>query len=283
MPEHPYFSLMKISLNFKKLLINNLKMEKMRAFEVIGSIAILQHKASKRELKKTAENILKTHKNIKTILAKKERVKGRLRTRKLSFIAGIKTKETIHKENNCLMKLNAETCYFSPRLANERQEIASQIKKKEKILVMFAGIAPYSVVIAKKQPSSEVYSIELGRECSKYAEQNVKLNKLNNLRVIQGDVKKIIPKIREKIKFDRIVMPRPQLKETFLKEAFAVSKHNTILYYYDFADEEEIQNITKKIEKEAKRAKKKIKILRINKAGNIAPYRYRIRVDFKVI
>jgi tRNA (guanine37-N1)-methyltransferase len=258
-------------------------MEKMRAFEVIGSIAILQHNASKENLKKIANEILKTQKNVKTVLAKKDRVKGRLRTRKLDFISGIKTKETIHKENNCIMKLNVETCYFSPRLSNERQEIASQIKKKEKVLVMFGGIAPFSIVIAKKQPSSEVYSIELGRECSRYAEENAKLNKLNNIRIIQGDVKRIIPKLKGKIRFDRIVMPRPQLKETFLKEAFAVSKKGAIINYYDFADEDEIKGIRKKIEKEAKKSKRKIKIIKINKAGNIAPYRFRVRIDFKVI
>jgi len=258
-------------------------MKNMRAFEVIGSIAILQHDASRKELKKIANEILKTQKNVKTVLAKKDRVKGRLRTRKLDFIAGIKTKETIHRENNCVMKLNAETCYFSPRLSNERQEVASQVRKKERVLVMFGGIAPFSIVIAKKQPSSEVYSIELGKECSRYAEENAKLNKLNNIKIIQGDVKKIIPKLKGKIRFDRIVMPRPQLKDTFLKEAFQAAKKGAIINYYDFADEEKIKGIPKIIEAEAKKAKKKIKIIKIKKAGNIAPYRFRVRIDFKVL
>lgn len=257
-------------------------MQNIRAFEVIGSIAILQHKASTKELKKVADEILKTQKNVRTVLAKKEKVKGRLRTRKLQFVAGIKTKEAIHKENNCIMKLNVESCYFSPRLSNERQEIASQVNPAEKVLVMFAGISPFSIVIAKKQPSCLLCSIELGRECCKYAEENARLNNLENIRILQGDVKKIIPKLKG-IKFDRIVMPRPQLKDTFLKEAFLVSKRGTIIHYYDFADEEEIEKIPRTIQKEAKKAKKKIRILKIKKAGNIAPYKYRIRTDFKVL
>ena len=39
----------------------------------------------------------------------------------------------------------------------------------------------------------------------------------------------------------------------------------------------------KKIEEEAKKARKKIKILDIKKAGEIAPYKYRWRVDLRVL
>lgn len=256
-------------------------MDNIRSFEVIGSIAILQHKASKEVIKKIANDILKTQKNVRTVFAKKDKVKGRLRTRKLDFIAGIKTKETVHRENGCFMKLNVETCYFSPRLSNERLEVASFVKGKEKVLVLFAGVSPFAVVIAKKNPTSQVYSVELGKECSKYAEENAKLNKLNNLNILQGDVKRIVPKL--KMKFDRIVMPRPQLKDTFLKEAFSVAKKGTIIHYHDFVDEEDIPDVFGRIEKEAKKLRKKVKMIRVKKIGNIAPYRYRVRVDFKII
>ena len=47
------------------------------------------------------------------------------------------------------------------------------------------------------------------------------LNKLENVEVVQGDVKRVIPLLaRGRMKFDRIVMARPQLKETFLEDAF---------------------------------------------------------------
>ncbi|MFH1248565.1 MAG: methyltransferase domain-containing protein [archaeon] len=256
----------------------------MRAFEIIGSIAILQHDASKEELNEFAQDILNSQKNVKTVLAKKERIKGRLRTRKLVYICGEKTKETIHRENGCLIKLNVETCYFSPRMSNERQEVASFVKGKESVLVLFAGVSPFAVVIAKKNPSCFVCSIELGRECCKYGVENVRLNKLKNMQVLQGDVKRIVPKLAKmKMKFDRIIMARPQLKDTFLKEAFSVCKKGTIIHYHDFVGEKDIQEVFGKIEKEANKLKKKIKMIRVKKIGNIAPYRYRVRVDFKVV
>jgi len=252
----------------------------MVSYDVIGSIAILKLNNEKnKEKKKIAGKLLKEHKNIKTILEKIEKVKGRLRTYKTKYLAGIKTKETIHRESGCRFKLDVEKTYFSPRLSNERLEIAGKIKRKDKVLVMFAGVAPYSIVIAKVS-GAKVVSLELNRIASKYAEENVKLNKLQGkVEVVQGDVKRIIPKLKKK--FDVIVMPRPQLKESFLKEAFKVSKKGSRIFYYDFGDD--VASILEKIYKESKKLRKKIIVEKVKRAGDIAPFKYRWRVDFKVI
>ena len=83
--------------------------------------------------------------------------------------------------------------------------------------------------------------------------------------------------------FDVIVMPRPQLKETFLREAFLLSKKGTKIFYYDFCKADEIPLVANKINSEAKKYGKRIKILKIKKAGEIAPYKYRIRIDFSIL
>ena len=56
-----------------------------------------------------------------------------------------------------------------------------------------------------------------------------------------------------------------------------------LIFYYDFCPETEIDSIVKKIKDEASKARKKIKITQIKKAGEIAPYKFRFRVDFKII
>ena len=61
-----------------------------------------------------------------------------------------------------------------------------------------------------------------------------------------------------------------------------LSKKGTRIYYYDFCKVDEIKDIKEKILREAKKHKKKIKILNIKPAGEIAPYTIRIRVDFQV-
>ena len=251
----------------------------MAQYDIIGSVVVLkQNKLKKKEKLKLAKELLKRP-SIKTVVEKKDKIKGRLRTFKTKFIAGEKNLEVLHKENSCKFRLNVESCYFSPRLSGERKEIASLVKKKDRVLVMFAGVGPFSVLIAKKV--KEVVAIELSKACSKYAGVNVKLNKLNNLEVIQGDVKK---KINKKFgKFSVIVMPRPNLKESFLKEAFSVSKKGTKIYYYCFGHVDELGNLIKEVHEKAKESKKKIKILKIKKAGDIAPYKFRYRVDVEVM
>ena len=147
---------------------------------------------------------------------------------------------------------------------------------------MFAGVAPFSIVIAKLAKPKIVYSVEINRAASKFAEENVRINKAWNVEVIQGDVKKVMHKfVKQKLKFSRIVMARPQLKESFLKWAFMVIKKGGIINYYGFAKSpDEVVNV---IKDEAKKSKKKIKINLVKRAGNIAPYRYRWRVDMRVI
>lgn len=252
-----------------------------KGYDVIGRIAILKFKEGEKlkERKEIAKRLLETHGNILTVLEKMEKVKGRLRTIKTRFLAGQKTLETLHKENNCIFKLNVETCYFSPRLSNERLEVAKKIKSSDKVLVMFAGVGPYSIVIAKLAKPKKVVSIELGKSCCSYAKENVKLNKLSNLKIIQGDVKKKVPKLKEK--FEKIIMPRPQLKDTFLKEAFQVSKKGTEIIYYDFG--KDLDEILEKINRDSTKYKKRVKIEKIKKAGDIAPYKYRWRIDLKVL
>ena len=252
-----------------------------RAFDIIGRIAIVEiPKPLRKKEKLIASTLLKNNPGIRTVLEKSDRFKGRLRTRKLRFIDGVKTKEADYAENGCRFIFNVETSYFSPRLSSDRLEIAKQVKKNERVLVMFSGVAPYPIVIAKNSKAREVYAIELNRTATKYAQKNVKLNKLSNVHIIQGDVKKKIPELKKKkIIFDRIVMARPQLKDDFLIDAKKVSRKGTIINFYDFLPEAHMPDASlKKIKSVFPRAK----ILGWKKAGDIGVRKYRIRVDFKI-
>jgi tRNA (guanine37-N1)-methyltransferase len=254
------------------------------SYDFLGNVAIMKFPkgTSLKDKKKFAEKLLENQKSIKTVLEKKDKIRGRLRKLSTEFLAGEKTKEILYRENNCVFRFNVDDTYFSPRLSNERKEIVSKIKKNETVLVMFAGVAPYSIVIAKNSGAKKVYSNELNRKANKYAELNISLNKLKErVELIPGDIKKVAPKINKK--FDVIVMPRPQLKDSFLKEAFMLSKKGTRIYYYDFCKEEDITSIVEKVRNEAKIAKKKIKIFEVKRAGEIAPYKVRLRIDFKVL
>lgn len=267
---------------------------KHRAFDILGSVAIVNFSLDTKqaEKKRFARKLLNENKTLETILEKSGKFSGRLRKMKTKFIAGEKTKEVLYKENGCAFRFNIDSTYFSPRLSNERKEIASKIKKDEIVLVMFAGVGPYSIVIAKNSKCKKVYSNEINREANKYAKLNIELNNLKNgVELVNGDIKRVAKGWLKSHRdtqtthplFDVIVMPRPRLKDSFLKEAFLLSKKGTRIYYYDFCSVEDIDKIIGKIKSEAKKAKKKIKILRKKSAGEIAPYKIRVRIDFLVL
>lgn len=255
-------------------------------YDIIGNVALVKFDRNKnlKSKKQFAEKLLKSHNHIKTVLEKVSKFSGRLRTNKTKFILGENTKEVLYRENGCEFRFNIDTCYFSPRLGSERREIADLCKNGEEVLVLFGGVAPFAIVIAKNSKASKVVSVELGKECSKYALDNVKRNKLvGKVEIVQGDVKRILPKLNRK--FDRIVMARPNLKDDFLEYAFKCIKKNGMIHYYGFYDETEMlaHVLEDLIEKRAREAGKKIKILNVKKAGDIGIRKYRYRVDFKVM
>jgi tRNA (guanine37-N1)-methyltransferase len=274
----------KISLQQKKLPFLKRKKSKIPQ-DVIGDIAILKFPRKTlwltRKLK--ARKFLKENKTIKTVLEKTGSTSGRLRTQSTKHLAGKKTKETTYKENGCIFKFNVDETYFSPRLSNERKVIAEEVnklvKKKEKILVMFAGISPYPIVIAKtlKQngKKANIISNELNRKANEQAKKIITLNKLQKeITLIGGDAKKLPEKIKEKQ--DIILMPRPNLKDTFLKTALKLSKKGTTIFYHGFGTEE---SVLKEIKKDTKG---KIGKIKIRKAGDIGPRIYRWQAQFKV-
>ena len=108
------------------------------------------------------------------------------------------------------------------------------------------------IIVARLQQFTEekVVSVEISSACEKYARENVKRNKLSNVEIIQGDVRKKIPAE----KFDRIIMARPNLKDSFLDVAFKKIKPKGIIHYYGFYDENDTHKIRELINQEAKNA-----------------------------
>jgi len=63
----------------------------------------------------------------------------------------------------------------------------------------------------------------------------------------------------------------------------SICKKNGRIFYYAFGKEEEKKELIENIKKQAEKYKKEIKILKIKKAGEIAPYKFRWRIEIKVL
>ena len=246
-----------------------------RAFDTVGTIAIFNEfpKELKKKEKYIAQTLLALQKNVKTVAKKTKQYAGKLRTPKITLLAGEKTKETIHKENNVYLKLNVETCYFSTRTSNERKRIAKLVKKGESILVLFSGVAPFPCVIAKNAKAKEVYGIELNKKAHKYALENVRTNKLTNVTLLQGDVKRVLPKLKKK--FDRILLPLPKTAEKCVGLAKKKLKPKGTIHLYTFTDETKFFALKKQY-------RTQFKTVKLVKSGVYAPGKYRVCLDLKV-
>jgi tRNA (guanine37-N1)-methyltransferase len=255
------------------------------SFDVVGSIAILEVDEKLREKEGLlADTILNTHSNIKTVLKKSGGHEGELRLQRMALLAGEDTRETIVQENGVRLKINVEDVYYSVRSATERKRIASLVRPGERVLVMFSGAAPYCCVIAKNTAAAEVVGIELNEKGHEFGLENVRLNKLKNVVLIQGDVKEVVPALAEKdISFDRIVMPLPHTGHDFLDEAFLVAHEGTVIHLYDFEKEGEFAKAAEKAEAGAKKNGRKIKIIGITPSGQYSPRVFRVCVDFEVL
>tara|TARA_Y100000310_G_C20693445_1_gene823877 strand:- start:1356 stop:2129 length:774 start_codon:yes stop_codon:yes gene_type:complete len=251
--------------------------------DIIGDIGIINFHKYYNPIRKwlLAKKTLKGNRHLKTVVEKKGQISGELRTFKTKHLAGERRKTTTHKENNCLFYMDIEKTYFSPRLSNERKIISEEVlklaKNNSKILVMFAGVAPYPIAIAKllrkNKIKAKIYSNELNEKANKFAEKNVRLNKVKDyITFINGNAKNI----KTKEKFDIILMQRPNAEDTFLKTALRLSKKGTTIFYHGFGTKEKVLSEIKKD------AKNKVGKISIRKAGDIAPFKFRWQARFRV-
>lgn len=278
-------------MNMKELLNGKLTEKQMESlhtsFDIVGDVAIIEVPEELRNKEKEiAKALIKTHSHVMTVCKKLGERKGtkRLRDFKIIFTKKVMNPmQTIHKEHGCLLKLDVSKTYFSPRESTERLRIAEKVKPGEKILVMFGGIAPLPVLIAKKQGGiKKIYSVEINSDASMYARENVLINKLvDKIVTVEGDVKDFCKKIREK--FDRILMPLPEQACKYLDSAFLCCKRGGIIHLYGISEEKRLfKDLEKKIERKARGSKKEIKILERKKVLPYRPRAWKVCIDFEV-
>lgn len=247
------------------------------AYELIGDIAIVdQHEKNALEI----ADVLLRHKNIKTVFQATSAVSGEYRTRELLFLAGEKKTETLYKENGCRYLLDVTKVYFTLRLSTERIRIAGQVKDGDKVVDMFAGIGPFSILIAKRFSGAIVIAIDKNPLAIKYLKENARLNKVKNIEIKEGDAKDEVKGISNA---DHVIMNLPHSGLEFLDAAFGIIKKEGIIHFYAISHVDDLFNgILREIEEYACKARLQVIPQDMRIVRPYAPYQYNICIDFQV-
>lgn len=171
-------------------------------------------------------------------------VKGEFRIRDLEKIAGTGSSETIHKEFGTKIKTDPSAVYFNPRLAGERARVALEVKKREVIIDMFSGVAPFPLVISKLANPEVIYSIDLNPEAEKFMRMNIEMNGADNIVPITGDAREAIKSLP---KADRIIMNLPQSSEEFLDSALESAKIGATIHMYKVLERSEMEDFISRL------------------------------------
>ena len=268
-----YKELLNIPENFKNKLPTS--------YDVIGDILILKLDHELISFKtEIGCALLKVNKNIKTVCLTKP-VKGELRTRDMEIIAGENSTETIHKEFGLKFKVDVKKAYFSPRLANERKHVTELVKDGEIVVDMFAGVAPFSIMIAKHANPKIVYAFDKNEDAVRYANDNIKINNvLDKVEAIHIDAKESQEILNQKgIKANRIIMNLPFSSYLFFETALKIVASSCEIHYYDILKEDAIDAKINDLKGLAKKNKIALKKFDIRKIKTYAPREFYIGID----
>ncbi len=254
-----------------------------KSFDVLGELAVVEIPESLREYEKTIGNaVMKVHGNVRTVAAKRGPMEGEFRVRKLEVIAGEKRTETEYKESGCVFHLDPAKVYFSPRLSFERERTAGLVRKNENVMVMFAGVGPFPIVISKRNPGAIVVAVELNPSAFEYMVKNIKSNKVDKrVTPVFGDVRVVLPELFSGWA-DRVLMPLPKGAEEFMDVALVASKKNAVIHTYCFSKTGEEKATADKILKKIKGLKRKAEIMGLRTVRPFAPHVDQIVIDFKI-
>lgn len=258
-----------------------------RSVDVVGDIAIMEiPKELETHARIIGEAFLEANKSIKTVLAKAGAVCGTYRVRGYEIIAGESRTATIHREHGCKYHIDLAKAYFSPRLSYERRRIASLVEDGETVVDLFAGVGPFTVLIATKNEHGRVYAIDINPDAVESLRKNIRLNRVENRAcAFLGDTREVV---REKLLgvADRVIMNLPENAIDFVDVACEVLKPSGgIVHFYSFADSiSSLQNIQRHFAAKAEEQGRKIEAVSLSKyVRSTAPYEWQIVLDMRVI
>jgi len=257
-----------------------------KSFDVIGDIAIIDLSPTTEPFEKSiAEALMKVHKNVKTVYSKAGPITDNQRLRPLHHILGANRTQTIHTEMGCRFKIDISKAFFSPRLSAEHGRVAEQVRPGECVIDMFAGVGPFSILIAKRLNDVQIHAIDANPEATKLIEENARMNKVQDrIKVWSGDARVVVKNNLEGIAA-RVIMNHPSQAREFLEPACeALGRDGGIVHYYTFAEGADCElEARKELAGALDNAGWKVeKFMATRKVRGVAPMKWQVVLDAKL-
>jgi len=252
-------------------------------YELIGDIALLEDPdLDSQKALRIADSLLRAQPNIKTVVKPLTPVIGEFRVREFEVIAGEHRTETIHREYGCRYKVDLSKAYFTPRLSTERSRILSWINDGDTVVDMFAGVGPYSILIAKSKKPAKVVAIDKNPDAVHYLKENISINSAKNVEAIEGDAREEAKRFAGTA--DHVIMNLPHSAYEFLDSAVLLTKPGGIIHYYGITPEDDLfESSIKLIREAAEKAGRKIEVLEKKVVRSYAPHQYNICIEAKIL
>jgi tRNA (guanine37-N1)-methyltransferase len=257
-----------------------------KSFDMMGRIAIIELPDELVPVEEViGAGVLEICPSVRTVMAKAGAFSSDYRTRELRLIAGEDNSVTCYKEHGCTYELDVRTVFFSPRLGQERLRIACQVKPGETVVDMFAGVGPYSILVARKQPSSTVYAVDANPAAFTFLVSNILANRvLGSVRPMMGDVREVAESHLFGVA-DRLIMNLPGEALSFVDVACStLNERGGVIHFYSFeSSEKPHEAASEKLKRQIDASGRELKsILAVRTVKEIAPYRFQVVVDARV-
>jgi tRNA (guanine37-N1)-methyltransferase len=257
-----------------------------RSIDFVGDIAIVEIPTELQAHKKVIGNaILRSNRNVHTVLSKAGVVNGTFRTRMFDFLAGELKTETTHSENGCKYRLDIAKVYFSPRLSHEHERVASAVRESETVIDMFAGVGPFAILIAKTHKNVQIYAVDANPCAVEYLKTNIRINRvMGKIHPILGNARNVITERASRIA-DRVIMNLPSQAMEFVDAACqAIRQKGGIIHFYCFTDSSNTEENTKaRLAEAVKKSGRSLKgIITGRIVRETAPYQAQVVLDVEV-
>ena len=258
-----------------------------QAFDIIGDIVVIDIPPQLKPCQNiVGEAILRTQKNVTTVLAKASDISGVFRVRDYDYIAGEHKTQTIHREFGCQYHVDIAKAYFSPRLSHEHERVAAQVQDGETVADLFAGVGPFAVLIGKRNPTVKVYAVDLNPDAVELLKMNVRVNRVEG-RVfpVLGDAREI-SQTKLKASADRVIMNLPETAIDFVDAACnAIKPQGGVVHFYGFVRApDSIENLKQRFSELVKKNGRRVEAFLYAKSiRETAPFESQVVLDAQIV